>query len=230
MTTYRNIHYKMVLLGNYGVGKTCIVDRLLDKPMMDTTSTIGASFHSINHKYSEKNSYRLNIWDTAGQERYRSITEIYFNGVNSGIITYDMNDLDTLLEVEDYWLKSFYENRYMRDNKTSDLVLFIVGNKRDLYLDENKRPKDENLERNRQKILDRIREKYPSTYILEVSAKTNYGIAALKSQLFNCLDQKALMYHQVEEQEHKARLKEHYESSSGYLNSYKPKLSWCNLL
>ncbi len=66
------MNYKLVLLGDTAVGKSCIVWRLVRDDFYDFQEpTIGSAFTTYHI-----NNIRLDIWDTAGQERYRSLAPI----------------------------------------------------------------------------------------------------------------------------------------------------------
>ena len=118
--------FKILLLGEKGVGKTSIVNmyvlgKLVDEPIM----TIGANFMMKNYKSSDTGeNFRLSIWDTAGQEGYGDIIDAYYNDVKAAIIVYDITDSETFEKVNT-WIE-----RVTAKNSTVKLVL--VGNKVDL--------------------------------------------------------------------------------------------------
>nr|XP_037279726.1 ras-related protein Rab-13-like [Rhipicephalus microplus] len=72
--------FKILVLGDSNVGKTCIVHRFCDERFYDTyISTIGIDFKQkiIN---LDGVPVKLQIWDTAGQERFRTLTTAYYRG------------------------------------------------------------------------------------------------------------------------------------------------------
>ena len=72
--------YKVVICGEFGVGKTALVQRLCRKNFTeDTTSTIGASYF----RWISESGAKIAIWDTAGQERYSSLLPVYFRGAHA---------------------------------------------------------------------------------------------------------------------------------------------------
>jgi small GTP-binding protein len=193
MTKKLHHTFKLVLLGHFAVGKTSLISKFINpssKDLLSTCPTIGAAFHTYQHYYHNNDYFKLNIWDTAGQERYRCITEMYFNNVDIGIIVYDMTNLDSLLEIENYWLKAFYENRYINSSSNTDILLFVVGNKSDLYYDSNMLPINPGLDFDKSKTLNRIKDKYPLIHFMEVSAKTNHNIYELRNDILNKLSNK----------------------------------------
>ncbi|KAG7267063.1 hypothetical protein CRUP_033508 [Coryphaenoides rupestris] len=94
--------FKIVLIGNAGVGKTCLVRRFtqgLFPPGQG--ATIGVDFMI---KTVEIKGQKLQIWDTAGQERFRSITQSYYRSANALILTYDITCEDSFRCLPE-WLK-----------------------------------------------------------------------------------------------------------------------------
>ena len=81
---------KFILIGNSGVGKTCLVYRFVeDKFNENLEPTIGIEYGSKIVDIGE-NIIRLQIWDSAGQENYRSITRSYYKSAIHGIFVYDV--------------------------------------------------------------------------------------------------------------------------------------------
>lgn len=84
--------YKMVMIGDTGVGKSCLALRFTKLPFQERLpETIGACFHTKN--YYNKNDNIINkfqIWDTAGQERYRSMMPIYYRRANIIVAVYSI--------------------------------------------------------------------------------------------------------------------------------------------
>ncbi|KAJ3591179.1 hypothetical protein NHX12_009126 [Muraenolepis orangiensis] len=96
--------FKIVLIGNAGVGKTCLVRRFtqgLFPPGQG--ATIGVDF-MIKTVEIKGQKVKLQIWDTAGQERFRSITQSYYRSANALILTYDITCEDSFRCLPE-WLK-----------------------------------------------------------------------------------------------------------------------------
>nr|KAF6438798.1 RAB30, member RAS oncogene family [Molossus molossus] len=134
--------FKIVLIGNAGVGKTCLVRRFtqgLFPPGQG--ATIGVDFMiktvEINGekvKVSERLSdvlicgftgKELQIWDTAGQERFRSITQSYYRSANALILTYDITCEESFRCLPE-WL------REIEQYASNKVITVLVGNKIDL--------------------------------------------------------------------------------------------------
>jgi Ras-related protein Rab-1A len=147
--------FKLVLVGEVGVGKSSLVLRYTDNTFLnDDVGTIGADF-KVKFINVDKKKIKLQIWDTAGQEKFRVMTSSYFGGANAVIIVFDLTDQKSLDAVEK-WIK---EAQSFAD-KSKPLQFLIVGNKKDL---EKERTVDKDAPR-------KIAEKYNALYC-ETSAK-----------------------------------------------------------
>lgn len=82
--------FKVVLVGNAGVGKTCLVRRFTQGMFPPGQgATIGVDF-MIKTVEVEGEKIKLQIWDTAGQERFRSITQSYYRSAHALILVFDV--------------------------------------------------------------------------------------------------------------------------------------------
>ena len=98
---------KVVLLGESGVGKTCIIARFINNTFEDNLiSTTGASYAGKTMTFDEYGgkSIKFEIWDTAGQEKYRSITKIFYKDAGAAILVYDITRKESFDELQKYWL------------------------------------------------------------------------------------------------------------------------------
>ncbi|KAF8626365.1 hypothetical protein AX15_005016 [Amanita polypyramis BW_CC] len=117
--------FKVVLIGDSGVGKSNLLSRFTRNEFnLESKSTIGVEFatRSIN---LEGKVIKAQIWDTAGQERYRAITSAYYRGAVGALLVYDIAKHATYVNVT-RWLKE------LRDHADSNIVIMLVGNKSDL--------------------------------------------------------------------------------------------------
>ncbi|GAB2219690.1 hypothetical protein Droror1_Dr00007327 [Drosera rotundifolia] len=117
--------FKLLLIGDSGVGKSCLLLRFADDSYVESyISTIGVDF-KIRTVEQDGKTIKLQIWDTAGQERFRTITSSYYRGAHGIIIVYDVTDQQSFENVKQ-WLSEI--DRYASDN----VVKLLVGNKSDL--------------------------------------------------------------------------------------------------
>jgi Ras-related protein Rab-21 len=123
--------FKLVLLGGGRVGKTSILLRFTKGEYSDKqVSTLQASF--LDKKITVGNpptTVQLSIWDTAGQERFHALGPIYYRDANGALIVYDVGDAESFQEIQ-CWDKEF------KRICGGDAMIIIVGNKFDLYKDE----------------------------------------------------------------------------------------------
>ncbi|XBI18481.1 hypothetical protein VPH35_060252 [Triticum aestivum] len=117
--------FKVVLIGDSGVGKSNLLSRFArDEFSLDTRSTIGVEFATKTVRVDGK-LVKAQIWDTAGQERYRAITSAYYRGAVGALVVYDVTRHITFENAE-RWLTE------LRDHTDANIVVMLVGNKADL--------------------------------------------------------------------------------------------------
>ena len=103
---------KVVLLGESGVGKTCIIARFINNTFEENLiSTTGASYAGKTMTFDEfgGKSIKFEIWDTAGQEKYRSLTKIFYKDAGAAILVYDITRKESYEEIEKYWINQIKE-------------------------------------------------------------------------------------------------------------------------
>ncbi|GER35182.1 Ras-related small GTP-binding family protein [Striga asiatica] len=123
----KNLRVKLVLLGDSGVGKSCIVLRFV-RGQFDPTSkvTVGASFLSQTVALQDSTTVKFEIWDTAGQERYAALAPLYYRGAAVAVVVYDITSPESFNKAQ-YWVKE------LQKHGSPDIVLALVGNKADLH-------------------------------------------------------------------------------------------------
>lgn len=120
-----NFVFKVVLIGESGVGKTNLLSRFTRNEFNhDSRTTIGVEF-STRTVVIDNVTVKAQIWDTAGLERYRAITSAYYRGAVGALLVYDISKNVTFDNAE-RWLKELY------DHADSNIVIMLVGNKSDL--------------------------------------------------------------------------------------------------
>ena len=118
--------FKVIILGDSQVGKTCILRRYVHGAYEQSTrATIGADFDSKILNVCDW-IVNLNIWDTAGQDIYRSITTQYYRQVSGIVIVFDVAKRASFENLKQ-WLNNIKNNC---DNNR--VIKLLVGNKIDL--------------------------------------------------------------------------------------------------
>jgi small GTP-binding protein len=122
---------KVVLVGNSGVGKTCIINNIINKEFnADEVPTLSANFINLKLKIKELNKIiDFDIWDTAGQEQYKSIAKVFYRDASIGILVYDITNEKSYEELN-FWMNQ------LKKNASKDIIIGICGNKSDLVLNE----------------------------------------------------------------------------------------------
>ena len=118
--------YKVLLLGDSTVGKTCFLLRYCDKTFQEAhLSTIGLDYRLKNMTLASGKKIKLQIWDTAGQDRFRAITKNYYKGANGIIIIYDVTNPQTYENVK-IWITQ------IREEANPNVIIYLAGNKIDV--------------------------------------------------------------------------------------------------
>ena len=118
---------KVVLLGDSGVGKTCIISRYISGAFdQNSPTTNGASYASKIVEIANK-SVSLDIWDTAGQEKYKSLTKFFYKDAKVAILVYDITQKESFTNMKQYW----YEQ--LKEFGSKDIIIGVAGNKCDMY-------------------------------------------------------------------------------------------------
>ena len=151
--------FKIVLIGDTCVGKSCILVRFSDDIFNDSyVTTIGVDFRFKTMVVSNKVA-KIQIWDTAGQERYRSITTAYYRGAAAIIICCDCTNKESFNNINN-WIEEI--GKYTDKDSVDKIVLM---NKCDLV-------EERCIDKNE---INKF-EKESGIKVLEVSAKTGEGI------------------------------------------------------
>jgi len=119
-----NTTFKLLVVGDAGVGKTCLITRFVDDTFSSTSkSTIGVDFKATSVEMDGK-PVQLQVWDTAGQERFRALTTSYYRGAHGVIVVYDVTEQASFDHLTS-WMKDV--DLYSGEEVTK----LLIGNKDD---------------------------------------------------------------------------------------------------
>ena len=117
--------YKVLLLGNSCVGKTCILLRFSEDSYTDNYEvTIGLNYR-IKTINIDNNPIKMQIWDTSGEEKFKAIAKNFYRGAHGVLLVYDICEKKGFLDVKS-WIEQIIENT---DN--DNIVMILCGNKID---------------------------------------------------------------------------------------------------
>ncbi|XP_044296986.1 ras-related protein Rab-19 [Varanus komodoensis] len=116
--------FKIILIGDSNVGKTCVVHRFKSGQYhAKQQNTIGVDF-TVRSLDIDGKKVKIQVWDTAGQERFRTITQSYYRSAHGAVLAYDMTRKSTFESIP-HWIHEI--EKYGAAN----LVLMLIGNKSD---------------------------------------------------------------------------------------------------
>ena len=163
--------YKVLLLGDTNVGKTCFLFKYTDNTFHENhIATIGLDYRVKKIKLKNGKEISLQIWDTAGQDRFRAITKNYYKGAHGIVLIYDITNNQTFENVSK-WVNQIHEEVSL------NVVIFLAGNKLD-------------LEKKREisyEIGEKLAKELGCTFF-EASAKTGVNIDEIFNELAESLD------------------------------------------
>ena len=126
MTSEPNMTFKILTIGESGVGKTCVLRRFVEnKFLKNHLATIGIDFKTKTLNINNQ-EIKLKIWDTAGQERFRNITTQYYKGADGIVLVYDVTDESSYEKIRD-WMEQILSN-----TQQEEIGLVLLGNKCDM--------------------------------------------------------------------------------------------------
>ena len=121
------LEYKIISLGDSGVGKTSIFKRYAFGQFdEDTMTTIGLTFADKNYILQNREKVNLKLVDTGGQEKFRSLAKNYYKNADGVLFVFDHNNKETFEHIKE-WIKLFEEN-----TTDKEIPKFLIGNKNDL--------------------------------------------------------------------------------------------------
>ncbi|MFX0012220.1 MAG: Rab family GTPase [Candidatus Hermodarchaeota archaeon] len=157
--------FKICLLGQGGVGKTCIARRLcFDTFDVNTRLTIGIDFYTYDLPVvvdGNETYIRLSIWDFGGQEQFKQMFSYYIHGANGIFMVFSLFNLNNTLLGLEWW----YEHLLKQDQSQTPKIL--VGCKSDLV---------KKLEKVDELVIESFRKKHDKVKFFITSAKKNYNV------------------------------------------------------
>ena len=117
------LKFKVVLIGESGVGKTSILLRYVSNEFNSQQfSTLGLSYVDKIIQINNNKKIKLEISDTAGQEKYRTLAKAYYLNIDVGILVYDVTNKTSFEEIKNYWIKDIKEDN---DDNISKKIINI---------------------------------------------------------------------------------------------------------
>ncbi|MHA1468312.1 MAG: Rab family GTPase [Promethearchaeota archaeon] len=176
---------KICLLGQGGVGKTCLTKRLcFDTFDINTKLTIGLDFYTYDLPISvndEETFVRLSVWDFGGQEQFKSLFSYYIGGANGIFMVFSLVNLQTLINL-DWWYDQL-------DDSNLTTSKMIIGTKSDLVNEESEKYQVDNL------IMKQFMKKHDEHEFFKTSSKEGYNIKqCFKELVKRILEQNKLEY------------------------------------
>ena len=151
--------YKILLLGDSTVGKTCFLLRYVDDSFLDLhMATIGLDYRLKTLILEEQKIVKVQLWDTAGQDKFRAITRNYYKGASGIILIFDVTNVKSYENIKK-WINE------IKEEISEKVAIVLIGNKID-NVQERKISKDQG-----DKLANEIGVKF-----FETSAKTGEGI------------------------------------------------------
>ena len=124
-TTETELVYKILLLGDSEVGKSCFLMRYSDNIFVENyIATIGLDYKLKYVQLDSGETIKVQLWDTAGQDRYRTIAKNYYKGSHGILLLYDVTKENSFENIRE-WVQDIREEVYEK------AIIFLIGNKID---------------------------------------------------------------------------------------------------
>eukprot|EP00043_Microstomoeca_roanoka_P026997 m.13270 g.13270 ORF g.13270 m.13270 type:complete len:209 (-) comp7196_c1_seq1:252-878(-) len=171
----RELLYKVLVVGDRGVGKTSLIKRYVHGVASDKyKATIGVDFALKVLQVDENTTVRLQLWDIAGQERFGSMTRVYYKEAVGAFVVFDITRLDTFKAVK-IWKNDIDKKVFLADG--SKIPVILLANKSDLAVDGFKSSED----------MQNFCEQEGFVKWFETSAKLNTNIDEAVNHLVNII-------------------------------------------
>ena len=159
--------FKILLLGDSEVGKSCFLMRYSDNVFVENyITTIGLDYKLKSVKLDSGKTIKVQLWDTAGQDKYRTIAKNYFKGSHGILLLYDVTKPSSFQNIRD-WIQD------IREEVSQKAIIFLIGNKIDL-VDKRKISKEKGIE---------LAEEYKLPFF-EASAKSGENVDEVFKALY----------------------------------------------
>ena len=159
--------FKILLLGDSEVGKSCFLMRYSDNVFVENyITTIGLDYKLKNVKLDSGKTIKVQLWDTAGQDKYRTIAKNYFKGSHGILLLYDITKQSSFNNIRE-WIQD------IREEVSPKAIIFLIGNKIDLA-DQRKISKEKGIE---------LAEEYKLPFF-EASAKSGENVDEVFKALY----------------------------------------------
>ena len=156
--TEYDLSFKIIVVGDSGVGKSCLTMRGTKNHFEDFYSpTVGFEFFTFNIRINDKN-IKLQIWDTCGQEAYRSLITSFYRNSSLAIVAYAMNNQNSFNHIE-AWLNE------IKAQANPETKIFLIGTKVDLDNERTIQLEDG----------EKLAKDNGFNYFIETSAKTGFN-------------------------------------------------------
>ena len=118
--------FKILLLGDSEVGKSCFLMRYSDNVFVENyITTIGLDYKLKIVKLDSGKTIKVQLWDTAGQDKYRTIAKNYYKGSHGILLLYDITKITSFENIRE-WIRD------IKEEVSEKAIIFLIGNKIDL--------------------------------------------------------------------------------------------------
>lgn len=182
--------FKVVLIGQERVGKTCIAKRLCFNTFeVDTKETLGIEFYTYDLPIivnGEDTFVRISIWDFGGREQFKKLFPYYINGANGIFMIFNLVDLQTLLRL-DWWYERLGEFNH------GNTPRIFIGAKNDLVENVDDKTRVDKL------VIDRFMSRHEEVDFFRTSSKENCNIKEIfKELVIKILEKNRLDYDRID--------------------------------
>lgn len=156
--------YKVVFVGDSGVGKTSIIKAFIGEEIRGLKTTVGADIYAF-----KKEKFSVAVWDFAGQYWFREVISDFLKGTILAVMVFDLSRPQTLFSLLKSWAD--FVVKYGGDHT----LVVVVGNKKDI-----KRIDDRIIAR----VLDELKKKVRVMFYTQASALYNENVGRVFDVIF----------------------------------------------